>query len=76
MSRFLPIQPLTIPRSLIRIKASTRGRAAVARRAHNPEVAGSNPAPATQVAEKATFCFPDILFPPKLCYTVRNICRR
>ena len=26
---------------------STRGRAEAARRAHNPEVAGSNPAPAT-----------------------------
>ncbi len=33
-----------------------RGRAAVARRAHNPEVVGSNPTPATlKDAEKASF---------------------
>ena len=29
-------------------KTILRGRAVVARRAHNPEVAGSSPAPATQ----------------------------
>ena len=36
-----------------------RGRAVVARRAHNPEVVGSNPAPATKnslvTANKAVF---------------------
>ena len=30
-------------------KTILRGRAVVARRAHNPEVAGSSPAPATKV---------------------------
>ena len=30
-----------------------RGRAVAARRAHNPEVAGSSPAPATQLLETA-----------------------
>jgi hypothetical protein len=29
-------------------ECSTRGRAVVARRAHNPEVVGSNPTPATK----------------------------
>jgi hypothetical protein len=30
-------------------ECSTRGRAVVARRAHNPEVVGSNPTPATNL---------------------------
>src|SRR5262249_575649 len=33
---------------------SPRGRAVVARRAHNPEVAGSNPAPATRKTRDST----------------------
>ncbi len=41
-------QPLTLTRASSRIHDSTaRGRAVVARRAHNPEVVGSNPTPAT-----------------------------
>ncbi len=31
---------------------TSRGGAAVARRAHNPEVAGSNPAPATNLRNR------------------------
>ena len=35
-----------------------RGRAEVARRAHNPEVVGSNPAPATKEEKQdIKFCF-------------------
>ena len=36
-----------------------RGRAVAARRAHNPEAAGSSPAPATKEKrpEKDVFCF-------------------
>ena len=33
-------------------ECSTRGRAVVARRAHNPEVVGSNPTPATKTLTK------------------------
>ena len=33
-------------------ECSTRGRAVVARRAHNPEVVGSNPTPATNSKAK------------------------
>ncbi len=32
-----------------KITFATRGRAVAARRAHNPEVAGSSPAPATNI---------------------------
>ncbi len=53
-NRSLPPAPAALP---------TRGRAVVARRAHNPEVAGSNPAPATSQAQGArkqpwAFCYP------------------
>ena len=34
---------------MLNSKLSLRGRAVAARRAHNPEVAGSNPAPAIYV---------------------------
>ena len=36
--------------------ATLRGRAVVARRAHNPEAVGSSPAPATKVFERKP-CF-------------------
>ena len=42
-------------------RGSLRGRAEVARRAHNPEVSGSNPLPATKQPQKPAeltgFCY-------------------
>ncbi len=36
---------------------TTRGRAVAARQAHNLEVAGSNPAPATKIKAQLRLCF-------------------
>ncbi len=40
----------------------SRGRAVAARRAHNPEVVGSNPTPATKVSERHRQCAVSFLF--------------
>ena len=42
---------LVYQKKLYFCKTILRGRAVVARRAHNPEVVGSNPSPATKISK-------------------------